>query len=345
MKTVIETHTSSDQSSHEPEVSVIIPVFNGAKYIKEAIECVLNQTFKDFEIIVVDDGSTDNTRCILETWINEGRLRYIYQQNKGLAGARNTGIRLARGKFLKFLDSDDILYPQQLEYQVNHLKDKHELIISVTDYEIEFASKTKKRIKIRLTNRDQLAKFIDGNPCPSNVILVRRSFVQKLGGFDEELSSHEDTDLWLRALVQGSIFEQVDYVGCCYRIFETSLSGNEYKMFINLCKVSEKINKTLLLNLHTLNNEVLQSLLLANSKLVSQCFARDIRPKLLLPLTLETSNVLYFMLVGDYRKLFLRILGIQNVVLLKYLKNCLTNKHYRLRLIHTAWWRDERNYL
>src|SRR3989338_7230913 len=130
----------------QPMVSVIIPVLNGAKYIRDAVNSVLGQTFKDFEIIVVDNGSTDETKAVLEPWVKRGEVHYLHEMNKGPARARNAGIRHARGKYLKFLDYDDLLYKNQLEYQVNHLKDKNEFVISATDYELEFCTKNKKRV-------------------------------------------------------------------------------------------------------------------------------------------------------------------------------------------------------
>src|SRR3989338_2963268 len=177
----------------KPTVSVIIPVFNGACYIKGAVESVFGQTLRDHEIIVVDDGSTDDTKAVLGPWMADGRIRYIYQENKGLAGARNTGLKAAKGEFLKFLDCDDILYPEILERQVAHLKDKPGNVISATDFDLEFGTKNKRYVWLWLSEL-QLAQFIEGNPCPVHTILVRRDLIERAGGFDETLLSHEDSD-------------------------------------------------------------------------------------------------------------------------------------------------------
>src|SRR4028119_1061372 len=104
-------------SATTPRVSVIIPVYNCDRYIQEAIESVLNQTYSDYEIIVVDDGSTDNTRSVLEPYFH--RIHYIYQENQGASAARNRGLQEARGKFVAFLDADDFfLLPSKLAEQV-----------------------------------------------------------------------------------------------------------------------------------------------------------------------------------------------------------------------------------
>jgi len=98
-------------------VSVIIPTYNRARYVTEAIDSVLAQTFSDYEIIVVDDGSTDNTREALKPYL--GRIHYIYQSNKGVSAARNRGMRDAKGEWISFLDSDDIWLPRKLKQQVD----------------------------------------------------------------------------------------------------------------------------------------------------------------------------------------------------------------------------------
>jgi glycosyltransferase involved in cell wall biosynthesis len=327
-------------SVNHPTVSVIIIVFNGAKYIKDAIESVFNQTFKDFEIVVVDDGSTDNTKAVLEPWIREGKIRYFYQENKGTSGAYNTGLRLARGKYIKFLDCDDFLYPKQLEIQVNHLKDRPECVISVTDYEFEFEGKNRKRGNLWLEKDNQLAQFIEANPCPGHAILISHSLIEQAGGYDEELVNQEDTDLWVRVLLQGGIFEKVDYIGCCYRILEGSVSSDPDKFFRDTCKYYEKLNRTLLSSIGQLNDAVLRKMLFANTKLIHICFARKIKPLACLPMPLKVSSIIYAMRTNRLRKILLKIIGFKNIALLKYYKTCLKNRNYQRGLLRTSW-RDE----
>lgn len=315
-------------------------MFNGASYIQDAVESVLSQTFEDFEIIIVDDGSTDNTRAILEPWIQEKRICYTYQKNKGLAGARNTGIRMAKGEFLKFLDCDDLLYPQQLEIQVRHLENKPENIISVTNYELEFEGKGKKNVEVKFWRKNQLASFIEGNPCPIHTILVRRNILELRGGFDEKLLSHEDTDLWLQILISGGIFEKVDYVGCLYRIRQNSLSANMDKMFEYQCQVYEKLNSTLLTKLNQMPEEVLFQLVLSNTKLIYICFARKIEPLSCIPITLQNTRKLYQMKMSMPKSFLLTILDIRNYLRIKYTVKCLINRHYSVSLLKTNWRND-----
>lgn len=100
-----------------PKISVIIPTYNRAHYVSQAIDSVLAQTFTDYEILVIDDGSIDNTKEVLQSYLD--KITYIYQENKGVSAARNTGLRLARGEWIAFLDSDDIWLPEKLEVQFN----------------------------------------------------------------------------------------------------------------------------------------------------------------------------------------------------------------------------------
>jgi len=131
-------HTGKAQSTgkeprkvNRPTVSVIIPTFNRSGYITEAIESVLNQTYKDIEIIVVDDGSTDDTAERLKPY--EEKIRYIRTENGGPASARNAGMKEARGKYVSFLDSDDLYYPYKTELQVNFLDMHHDVAMVCTE--------------------------------------------------------------------------------------------------------------------------------------------------------------------------------------------------------------------
>jgi len=185
-----------------PTVSVIIPTYNRAHLVGRAIRSVLNQTYQDFEIIVVDDGSTDNTEEVVKGF-NDDRIRYIrHDENRGGAAARNTGIKAAQGEYIAFLDSDDEWLPEKLERQVKAFEKSDSRVgviytgsIAVsqngeatTDYK---APKLRGSILRELLISNQI---IGGG---SNV-MVKRELLKKLGGFDEALPSCQDWDLWLR---------------------------------------------------------------------------------------------------------------------------------------------------
>jgi glycosyltransferase involved in cell wall biosynthesis len=320
-------------------VSVIIPVFNGAAYIRGAIESVLNQTLKDVEIIVVDDGSTDETFSVIEPWIKENRVRYIRQNNKGLSGARNTGISLAAGEFIKFLDADDLLHPQQLERQTRHLANKPDHFISVTDFEFEYENKTRKYSKVFLGRMSPLARFISGNLGPPHIFLVRRSIIERIGGFDENLPTAEDSDFWLRAMIKGCVVEKVDYNGCVYRILGGSLDSDAERRLKNISKVYEKLNRSLLPELKDLPDEVLEQLLLKNFSLVHRCFKMQFKPASYLPTALKVNHIIYANKMDGLRKVLLKMVGVENLAFLKYAKAYLTDRDYYDKL-NVATWRN-----
>ncbi|MBF0503866.1 MAG: glycosyltransferase [Candidatus Omnitrophica bacterium] len=323
-------------SAQKPIVSVIIPVFNGAKYIRGAIESLIQQTYKDFEIIVVDDGSVDSTKDVLASWILDGTLQYIYQKNKGLAGARNTGIRNAKGQYLKFLDCDDLLYPEQLERQVEHLKNKSPLVISATGYELEFEDKSKILIQLFLKD-NQLAQFIGGNPCPVHSLLTHREIIEKSGGFDETLLSEEDSDLWLRMLINGAIFEKIDYIGCCYRIINGAKSSNREQMFLNHCKLLEKLNSGLTPKLYQLDEKILRELYWANTSLIDKCYAVKTKPSSVIPNTIRTNCKIYKMKLGFLNRLIFNVRRYENITYKEYRKACQIDSNYPNKLMNTAW--------
>ena len=112
-------------------VSVIIPTYNRAKYITSAIDSVLSQTYNNIEIIVVDDGSNDSTREVLYRYGN--KIRYVYQENLGVSAARNRGIELSKGEWIAFLDSDDVWFPKKLSVQMEHISERPEIDVHVTN--------------------------------------------------------------------------------------------------------------------------------------------------------------------------------------------------------------------
>ena len=117
-----------------PRISVVIPAYNAAPYIAAAIDSVVGQTYKDLEIIVVDDGSVDNTAAVLQTYGN--KVRYVRQENQGVSSARNHGIRVAQGELIAFLDADDVWFPEKLELQTQFLSAHEEAALVFGDLEL-----------------------------------------------------------------------------------------------------------------------------------------------------------------------------------------------------------------
>ncbi len=179
------------------EVSVIIPTYNRASFLKEAIESVLNQEYSNYELIIIDDGSIDNTKEIIKLF--EGKLKYYYQPHKGVSPARNAGLKLAQGNFIAFLDSDDLWKKEKLKVQMEFMKSHPEIKVCYTE-EIWI------RKGVRVNPKKKHKKYsgwIFDKVVPICLLslssaLFRKELFDEIGVFDENLPACEDYDLGLR---------------------------------------------------------------------------------------------------------------------------------------------------
>ena len=195
---VISSHEKREQE--QPFFSVIIPTYNREKFIKKAINSVLKQSCKDFELIVVDDGSKDHTAKIVRSY--GARLRYVYQKNKGPSAARNTGIRMARGKYIAFLDSDDQFLPNKLAKNKKFLLDHPNSRFLYSWY---YAAKKgrKKRQLSKLNGYSNLKKFRSHLynrkfTIRTSTVVIHPSCFDKIGLFNRKYRYSQDWDMWLR---------------------------------------------------------------------------------------------------------------------------------------------------
>ena len=230
-----------------PRVSVIIPAFNTSRFISQAIESVLDQTFTDRELIVVDDGSTDDTASLVMKYGE--KLRYIYQKNQGLSSARNTGIVKAEGEYIGFLDADDYWDREKLRHQVALLDSSPDTgvvytalkVVDKDSYEIEERGcLVRGRIFCSLLTENCVV-----GSCSS--ALIRRECFEKAGTFDEMLSASEDWDLWLR-IAPYYLFDFVDLPLTFYRIHEGNMHKDLVLMERNVFHVIDKLFKREVLN-------------------------------------------------------------------------------------------------
>lgn len=192
-----------------PKVSVVIPVYRQAHYLAAAIASLLAQTLQDFEIIVVDDGSPDDVPGALARASADPRIKLVRQENKGLAGARNSGFAAATGDFLSFLDADDTYEPQKLEKQVHLLESSPDLgwvycdIITTSATGEPLAEQFRIAQQPRELAGDIFGSLLQGGFFPPHTVMVRRSVLEKEGGFDPVLGGHADYELWLRLAGAG----------------------------------------------------------------------------------------------------------------------------------------------
>ncbi len=242
-----------------PKVSVIIPLYNAEKYIAETLHCVLNQTYADFEIIVVDDGSHDRGVEICRSLMNlrlDSRIEIIQQSNRGLAGARNTGIRASRGDYLAFLDADDLWANTKLEQHVRHLDHSPHVGISfdysefINDQSLPLGLYQKPKHLHHITPEYILCRNPIGN---GSAAVVRRSVCEAMryravgdredSFFDEHLPTKqaEDVEFWLRVVLTSHwTIEGLPEVLTFYRISNGGLSANALRQLEALQDVMTK---------------------------------------------------------------------------------------------------------
>jgi len=223
-----------------PLISVIIPVYNGEKTIQETIESVLNQTFTDFELIVINDGSQDATLEIVER-IQDPRLKAFSYTNAGQATSRNRGISHACGEYISFIDADDLWTPDKLEAQLRALQDNSQAAVaySWTKCIDELGNFSRRGSHISV-NGDVYAKlllidFIENGSNP----LIRAQAIAEVGGFDESMTPSEDRDLWLR-LAARYHFVAVPSPQVLYRQSANSASANILRMEAASLRVIEQ---------------------------------------------------------------------------------------------------------
>lgn len=195
-----------------PVVSVVIPVFNGAPFVANAVASVRAQTMKDVEIIVVDDGSTDGTQAVLAELQRTMGITWFQQEHGGPARSRNRGIQAARGEFIALLDCDDVWLPQKLEVQLAIMCSRPNVGVVHTDYEVIAGDGVVlERVRARHSPEPLVRAFVGGHAALPSTLLIRRQVLEKVGGLDSELYGSEDPDLTIR-LYAASQFECVDRV-------------------------------------------------------------------------------------------------------------------------------------
>jgi len=181
----------------KPQVTVIIPTYNRGWIIDEAIDSVLAQDYTEFELIVVDDGSSDNTSDVLDSYRNV--IKVLSQQNKGVSAARNRGIAEASGKFIAFLDSDDLWLPQKLSRQVEFFNTTPDALICQTE---EVWIRNGLRVNPKKRHKKPSGMIFEPSLAlclvSPSAVMIRRSLLGIVGNFDETLPACEDYDLWLR---------------------------------------------------------------------------------------------------------------------------------------------------
>ena len=243
-----------------PFVSVIIPAFNYGTFISYSLESMLNQVYENWECIVIDDGSTDNTAEIVNNYVKrDNRIHYVYQKNRGVSNARNKGLSHARGKYIQFLDADDLIENRKLQCHIQYLETNPEVDIIYGGARYFNSDHPDQR---RYSNKDIdapwmpeisgsgaeiLEAIIKANIMVISAPLLRRRIIDQVGLFDKQFSGLEDWDYWIRCAVKGARFQFLDADGALslIRWHSDSLSQNRLKILMQVGSLRHKIDKIL----------------------------------------------------------------------------------------------------
>jgi glycosyltransferase involved in cell wall biosynthesis len=202
---------SQQRGSECPTVSVLMTVFNGQRFVEEAIDSILKQTFNDFEFLVIDDGSTDETPSILDGY-NDPRMRVVRQANLGRGPALNRGLCEADGEFVAIIDDDDIARQTRLETQVAYFNEYPDTALVGTYYECHWvdSERSVEHVRSPVSHERILNILPKRNPFSHSTVMYRRSAALDVGGYDGTKKSCIDYSLWIRLAVNGYQFGMVD---------------------------------------------------------------------------------------------------------------------------------------
>ena len=216
-------------TEQHPLVSVIIPVYNGARYLRAALESVFAQTYRPFEVIVVDDGSTDDSGAIAQGFPD---VHYIREANQGVAAARNKGIEAARGEFFAFLDQDDLWTPEKLKLQIKYLLSNPDLGYTLTHQQFFLEPGATLPAWFR---KELLSTVHTG--WVLGTLVVRRTVFEQVGNFAEGYAAANDSDWFFRAKAAGVPMAVVPELLLLKRIHDSNESGRAKEVLSELLKV------------------------------------------------------------------------------------------------------------
>lgn len=224
-------------NSHSPQISVIMPVYNVGPYIKQAVDSVLEQTCGDFELIAINDGSTDNSPAILQRYAEKDkRLKVVNQENQGLVATLNRGIALARGKYIARMDPDDVCFPRRFEQQIAILDSKPSVVLVAGGFEvIDQDSEFLYREVLPTHSEDIKRSMLLRNPIAHGSVMFRKETFDKIGQYSNSCGPMEDFYLWTEMAQLGDI-EAVEASVYRWRVNSQGITSTKNKKVIEATK-------------------------------------------------------------------------------------------------------------
>ncbi len=216
-----------------PMFSIIIPCYNQAHFLPDCLESLLKQTYSNWEAIIVNDGSTDNTNEVAKSYcLIESRIRTIQKENGGLSSARNIGIKNAKGDRFIFLDSDDFLFEKCLENIASIIQKVNDNCLIQCGYSYITEDKQKILSDVSVYKKKSLyPEILEGNLGPCHSICISKKIIESIGFFDESLKSVEDWDFWMRAVKAGCTIEIISDPLVYYRYSKNSMSRDPFVLY------------------------------------------------------------------------------------------------------------------
>lgn len=242
----------------EDLVSVIVPTYNASSFILDTLISIQNQTYKNWECIIIDDGSTDNTYHVIEhIMVDDNRFKYQYQTNIGLSASRNAGILKSKGIFVLFLDSDDLINKHKIKAHLNYHSQFPVIDISYGNAlyfydkspENLFLNKNNSNIewmlKVQGYGNEILTKLFEQNMMVVSSPIIKKKVIDKIGGFDSAFTSLEDWDYWIRLAINNCYFYHIneDCASTYIRLSSNSMSMNGLRMHKNHYNLLNKYKK------------------------------------------------------------------------------------------------------
>lgn len=216
-----------------PLITIYITNYNYGKYIKQSINSVLNQSYKNFELIIIDDGSTDNSRKIIDNYKNNKKIKIVYQKNKGLNKSNNVALKLSKGDYISRVDADDWIDENFLQIMINNLKKDPKIGMIFCNY---FITDKKGKIKDQFFRHDfRKVKLLD-QPAHGACSLINTKCLKSLGGYNEKFKSQDGVDIWIR-LIQKYRIKNINLPLFYYRQHDENLSKNKLRLFKSRDKI------------------------------------------------------------------------------------------------------------
>ncbi|MCK4395677.1 MAG: glycosyltransferase [Candidatus Marinimicrobia bacterium] len=220
-----------------PKISVVMSVYNGEKYLREAIESILNQSFKDFEFVIIDDGSNDSSAEIIKSY-NDPRIIIIQQESSGLAKALNNGIKKAKGKYIARMDADDISIPERLEKQLDFLENLRECVAVGSNAKVIDMNGEYLYISSQPSTWKEIKKKLPSSPFFHSSTMFRKDVAIECGGYYEEIRHHfEDMVLWNKMADRGELWN-IEKPLIKYRLVSSAITNRSLKTNLimhNIC--------------------------------------------------------------------------------------------------------------